>query len=149
MNKTNILLAEDDSDDYHFFIEALEKVSPSCNVSRVKNGLDCITLLKSQPCPSIIFLDLNIPVIGGIECLKFIKNSETLAEIPVIVYSTSHYIKDIDAAFKNGAHYYIAKPGNSDELVEILTTVFVRLASIIKAPTKENFVIRKVVTLQT
>lgn len=149
MNTTNILLAEDNLDDYHFFIEALEKVCPSCSVSRVKNGLDCITVLKSQPVPSLIFLDLNIPMISGIECLKFIKNSELLSEIPVVIYSTSHYIKHIDAAFKNGANHYIVKPNNADELVEILMTVFSRLNAISKTPTKENFVVRKVVTLQT
>ena len=149
MNITNILLAEDDLDDYHFFIEALEKACPSCNVTRVKNGLDCVTLLKTQTIPSIIFLDLNIPLISGIECLKFIKNTEALAHIPVIIYSTSHYIKQIDAAFKNGAHHYVVKPGNADELVEILTTVFSGLASKPQVRTKENFVVRKVVTLQT
>ena len=149
MNRTNILLAEDDVDDYHFFVEALEKVSPSCDVLRVKNGLDCITFLKTRPGPSVIFLDLNIPMISGIDCLKFIKERDTLANIPVIIYSTSHYIKDIDAAFKNGAHHYIVKPSNADELVEILTTVFISLAETSKTPTKENFVVRKVVTLQT
>jgi CheY-like chemotaxis protein len=149
MDITNILLAEDDLDDYHFFIEALEKVCPSCYVTRVKNGLDCVTLLKAQPVPSLIFLDLNIPMISGIECLKFVKSTDALSGIPVVVYSTSHYIKDIDAAFKNGAHYYIVKPCNEDELVEILTTVLSRLEESSKTPTKENFVVRKVVTLQT
>jgi DNA-binding NtrC family response regulator len=91
---------------------------------------------------------LNIPLKNGIECLKFIKNNETLADIPVIVYSTSHYIKHIDAAFKNGALYYIVKPNNADELIEILTTVLNRLEEGSQIRRKENFVVRKVVTLQ-
>lgn len=149
MNRTDILLAEDDVDDYNFFAEALEKVSPTFLVSRVKSGLDCITFLKSGRKPQVIFLDLKIPHVNGLECLRFIKDNETLAKIPVIIYSTSYYLKDIDAAYKNGAQYYIVKPGNAAQLVEILTTVFDRLEESLQAPRKEDFVVRKVVTLQT
>ena len=148
MNRTNILLAEDDVDDYNFFIEAFEKVFSSYNVARAKNGLECMSYLRTQEKPGIVFLDLNIPLTNGLECLKFIKNNENLADIPVIIYSTSHYIKHIDAAFKNGAHYYIVKPSNADELVDILITVGNRLDESLEKPGKANFVVRKTVTLE-
>ncbi|MCW3113820.1 MAG: hypothetical protein JWR18_2216, partial [Segetibacter sp.] len=96
MDKTNILLAEDDVDDYNFFVEAFEKISSSYSFARAKNGLECITYLKSQENPAIIFLDLNIPIKNGLECLKFIKDNEAFSHIPVVIYSTSHYIKHID-----------------------------------------------------
>lgn len=142
MDKPNILLAEDDAYDYQFFVDAFEKVSASYCISRVKNGLECITYLKTQPKPNIVFLDLNIPVINGLECLKFIKDNEALAAIPVVIYSTSHYIKHIDAAFKNGAYNYIVKPGDANTLVEILSIVTGMLNENMERPSKENFVVR-------
>jgi CheY-like chemotaxis protein len=148
MDKTNILLAEDDVDDYNFFVEAFEKISSSYSFARAKNGLECITYLKSQENPAIIFLDLNIPIKNGLECLKFIKDNEAFSHIPVVIYSTSHYIKHIDAAFKNGAHYYIVKPSNADILVEILNTVITRLDASLAPPLKENFVVRNIVTVE-
>ena len=148
MNRTNILLAEDDVDDYKFFVEAFEKVSPSNTVIRAKNGLECISYLKTQEKPGLIFLDLNMPIKNGLECLKFIKETEAVADIPVIIYSTSHYIKHIDAAFKSGAHYYIVKPSNADELIEILTIVISRLEEFPETPAKESFVVRKIATLE-
>ena len=148
MSKTNILLAEDDFDDYKFFVEAFEKISPNYNFVRAKNGLECIVYLKNNEKPGIVFLDLNIPIKNGLECLKFIKDHEVLNDIPVVIYSTSHYIKHIDAAFKGGAHYYIVKPSNGDDLVQILETVTARLSDSLETPSKENFVVRNIETLK-
>lgn len=148
MDITDILLAEDDVDDYHFFVEAFRKISPLFRITRVKNGLDCITFLKNQAKPDLIFLDLNIPANNGLECLKFIKENEVLAGIPVIIYSTSHYIKHIDAAFKSGAHFYIVKPTNGDVLAEILATVISRLNECSETPCKESFVVRSTAVLE-
>lgn len=149
MEKPQILLAEDDIDDYEFFIEAFEKVSPFYQITRAKHGLECITVLKAGKKPDFIFLDLNMPIKSGLECLRFIKDSEELTEVPVIIYSTSHYIKDIDAAFKNGAHSYIVKPTDGRLLVEVLAKVMDRLHENIDKPTKENFVVRVVAPLET
>ena len=141
MEFTNILLAEDDKDDYEFFVEAFAEASPVSTVTRAANGLDCITYLKKNEKPDIIFLDLNMPVKNGLDCLKFIKNSETLTDIPVIIYSTSHYIKDIDTAFKSEAHYYIVKPAAADNLADVLLRVLNGLRVSLTQPKKENFVV--------
>ena len=138
----NILIAEDDTDDYLFFIEALEKISPPCKATRAKNGLECITLLKTTEKPDVIFLDLNMPIKNGLDCVKFIKDKEELKSIPVIIYSTSHYIKDIDACFKNNAHYYIIKPVAHEMLVEVLHIVLTRLRNSLERPDIQNFVVR-------
>ncbi len=138
---TNILLAEDDISDYHFFVEALAKISPSFKVTHAKNGLDCMAILKGESKPDIIFLDLNMPGFNGKDCLKYIKTNERLAEIPTVIYSTSHYIKDIDSCYKSEASYYIVKPSNGDHLVNILRQVFSNLNERIEQPAKENFVV--------
>jgi CheY-like chemotaxis protein len=136
------LLAEDDSDDYKFLVEAFEKVSPFSKVIRAINGLACVTYLKKNEKPDIIFLDLNMPIKSGLDCLKFIKENNNLADIPVVIYSTSHYIKDIDLAFKNGAHYYIVKPVCGELLADILLKVINNLNATRERPCKQNFVVR-------
>lgn len=148
MNKTNILLAEDDKDDYLFLVEAFKKVSSDYKISRVNNGLDCIISLKNEHTPDLIFLDLNIPIKSGLECLHFIKDNEHLASVPVVMYSTSHYIKSIDAAFKQGASYYIVKPTSLESLVEILIVVTSRLEAGLIATSKENFVVRSIAGIE-
>ena len=145
---SNILIAEDDAADYLFFAEALEKISGSYNLSHAKNGLECMAFLKNGAKPDLIFLDLNMPGYNGLYCLKFIKDKEDLADIPVIIYSTSHYIKDIDACFKNEAHYYIVKPASADLLVHMLKQVLNRLQESVGRPCKTNFVIRVTAELE-
>ena len=138
-----ILLAEDDSDDYIFLAEALNKTAGPHALLRAANGLECLSLLKKAPkLPDLIFLDLNMPIKNGLECLCAIKDNDALDDIPVIIYSTSHYIKDIDAAYKNGAHYYIVKPADADMLIDVLQVVFKKLSLTLEKPSKETFVIR-------
>ena len=137
---TNVLLAEDDSSDYEFFAEALERISATFKITWVKNGLDCMAFLKTSK-PDIIFLDLNMPGYNGRDCLKYIKDNETLAEVPVVIYSTSHYIKDIDACYKTGAHFYIVKPADESLLVNCLQQVMAQLKSSMERPGKQNFVV--------
>lgn len=139
-----VLVAEDDNDDYQFFAEALQRISHLYEITRVKTGLDCITFLKKQPRQDLIFLDLNIPAKNGLECLKFIREHQVLHTIPVIIYSTSHYIRHIDEAYKNDANYYIVKPSNGGLLYEILTIVINRLNDSLQKPTKGDFVVRNI-----
>jgi CheY-like chemotaxis protein len=143
MNKfENVLIAEDDKDDYLFFAEGLEKISSTYNITRAATGLECITYLKAGNKPDLIFLDLRMPIKSGLDCLKFIKDTQDLKEIPVIIYSTSHYIKDIDCAFKTDAHYYIVKPESADLLLDILQLLINKLDETLERPGKENFVLR-------
>ena len=144
MNKLkNILLAEDDLDDYLFFVEAFERISADYKISRAANGLECLNYLKTKECPDIIFLDLNMPIRNGLDCLKFIRQKEELSDVPVIIYSTSHYIKDIDTAYKNGANCYIVKPSSGTELSEILHIALLQLSENWQQPAKDYFVLRK------
>lgn len=145
-----ILLAEDDKDDYLFFADALKANVKSHDLMRATNGIECLSLLKNaEVLPQLIFLDLNMPYKNGLECLCAIKDNEAFEDIPVIIYSTSHYIKDIDAAYRNGAHYYIVKPADAEMLVDVLHVVFSKLSLTLDRPPKETFVVRISATLES
>ena len=74
MKQTIIFLADDDADDRSFFTEAVEKLGNSIVCYAVKNGALIFHLLNDKGIlPDIIFLDINMPVMDGWECLKQLK----------------------------------------------------------------------------
>jgi DNA-binding NarL/FixJ family response regulator len=107
---------------------------------RAKNGLECINMIKADTY-DLIFLDLNMPIKNGLDCLKYIESHSPPLTAPVIIYSTSHYLRDIDASFKMGAHYYIIKPADADHLPDVLSDVFARFRKCMERPKKEEFVV--------
>ena len=104
-----LLLAEDDEDDYVLFSEAIKEFPGSLNLNWVKNGEELMDALKRDR-TDIIFLDINMPLKNGFECLTEIRGDEQLKEIPVIIYSTSDDSKLINWMYNAGANLYLCKP---------------------------------------
>ncbi|MDR7127841.1 CheY-like chemotaxis protein [Algoriphagus sp. 4150] len=122
MKNINILLADDDDDDRLFFGEALEQLELNISLNWVVNGVDLINYLK-QPdtqLPELLFLDLNMPLKGGIECLIEIRKTNYLRNLSVAIYSTSSAEKDIEECLIHGANIYIKKPSDFNVLKSIL-----------------------------
>jgi CheY-like chemotaxis protein len=119
-----ILLADDDADDRELFGEAIEETGLNVKLDFAEDGKDLINMLSSlQNLPHMIFLDLNMPNKSGRECLDFIRNSEKLKHIPVIIYSTSSSTSDIDDTYSKGANLYVKKPTSYNELLEMAKNV--------------------------
>ncbi|PJJ08991.1 response regulator receiver domain-containing protein [Flavobacterium sp. 1] len=120
-----ITLADDDEDDRLFFIDAFEELKINTIVNTVNNGRELLIFLNHPDTilPSIIFLDLNMPILNGIECLKEIKLNDQFKEIVVAIYSTSSSDQDIEDTFVLGANIYIKKPSNFDSLKKILAEI--------------------------
>lgn len=117
----SIALAEDDSDDQLLFTEALKQVSKNTTLLTVPNGMLMLELLEARrdKLPDVIVLDVNMPGMSGIECLKIIRKTPGLDHLPVIIMSTSTNPKTIDDAFASGANGYAVKPGRFDDLKKI------------------------------
>lgn len=114
----NILLADDDVDDYTFFKEALKDFPLPTSLNWMQNGEDLMKYLTNQvnEIPDILFLDLNMSRKNGFECLSEIKLTERLKGLPIIIYSTSFHSVIANKLHKNGANYYISKPTEISEL---------------------------------
>jgi CheY-like chemotaxis protein len=121
----NIFLAEDDQDDCLLFEDALKEVSSSASLTMASDGQELMKLLKEQtnPAPAVIFLDLNIPRKNGFECLKEIRSSTSLREIPVVIFSTSSQPEAINRVYQQGADYYVCKPGTFPLLIKAIQKV--------------------------
>lgn len=70
--------------------------------------------------PDIIFLEVNMPLMNGWECLKKLKDSSNFKNIPIVMYSTSSTKKDVEMAYSLGAMLFLKKPENFSELSKIL-----------------------------
>ncbi len=118
----NILLADDDMDDCHFFKEALDSLPQSNNLTIVNNGDELMHYLLEniQRLPHVLFLDINMPRKNGFECLSEIKANENLKDLPVVMYSTSGSKDKINVLFNTGADVYIRKPSNFAQLVQVI-----------------------------
>ena len=137
----HILMADDDKDDYLFLKEAAEKAGEPLQVSYAANWLELWRFII-KTIPDLLFLDINMPVKDGIECLQLLRQERKYDNIPILIYSTSVNKSDIDKAYQNGANYFIVKPN----AIEDITNIIKRLISMSKdallsVPPREEFVI--------
>ncbi|MEO6000453.1 MAG: response regulator [Chitinophagaceae bacterium] len=124
-----IVYVDDDEDDFFLFKKAISEISDNYSVLRIDNPGNLFELIKVIK-PDFIFLDINMPLMNGVECLKNIRAVEEYDGIPVIIYSTVTDFKEV--SYRNKANYYLVKP---DSFVKILTT----LSSILSYNWREDF----------
>ncbi len=119
----NILLADDDSDDCNFFKQALKEISPLSHLTTVSDGVQLMEYLteNSDQLPDILFLDINMPRKGGLDCVSEMKQNIKLKGIPVVMFSTSNSWDTINMLFKSGVHVYIHKPSDFAQLKQVIS----------------------------
>lgn len=126
MYTQKIFLADDDFEDVQFFTDAVRDISDVITITHAANGQELLDVLyRSNPDPhtDVIFLDLNMPLMNGFECLDAIKNSPALCGLPVIILSTGSDPGKIRQLHDMGAHHYIIKPFSYSELRNTLYKV--------------------------
>ena len=121
-----IILADDDPDDRVLFKDALSEISKEMISFTLSGGVELMKHLndESNPLPDLIFLDLNMPMKNGFDCLDEIRSTERLKNLCVIIYSTSSQFKDILDTLNKGANLYFTKPYNFKDLVKRLKQIF-------------------------
>lgn len=144
-NKTiKILIADDDWDDIVLLKETLQNIFPLTDIVDVSDGIAALRHIKTCSKPDLVFLDLNMPLENGLNCLKDIFNLELLPNVPIIIYSTSNNIKDIDEAYKYNASFYVIKPNSYKVLNQIIEQLIKQLeVTGGQRVDKENFVLSK------
>jgi DNA-binding response OmpR family regulator len=119
-----ILIVDDDKDDQLILIDVLKELYPSLQCDAADNGQHALEFIKQNPPPpDYVFLDLNMPFVNGFEFLKEFKKDQTNRESVVIIYSTSTHPRDKIITKELGAHHYIPKMSNLDNLRTKLKTV--------------------------
>jgi CheY-like chemotaxis protein len=119
-----LFLVDDDMDDHEIFKSALAKVDGGLALLTATNGYEALDVLSaSDTLPDYIFVDLNMPRMGGLQFLKEIKQTETLKHIPVIIYSTSSNPGDIAKTRELGAISFVTKPSRFSDLCNFLQSL--------------------------
>jgi len=117
MDPLQILLIDDDADDREIFTWVMQNIDPSLVIDCAADGVDALEKLKDEHYhPDVIFLDLNMPRMHGLDCLRHIRQNGRLSGCPVIVYSTSSNPQDIAKSRSAGANDYIVK-GNEISVI--------------------------------
>lgn len=124
--KIQCLLVEDDIDDQEIFTMCLRKIDKNIECRISNNGVEAITLLNSNDSyiPDFIFMDVNMPKMNGIECLKKVKEMERLKKAKVFMYSTTSEKSVLSQSKELGADEFIVKPAKAQILKEKLATIF-------------------------
>ena len=117
-----VLLTDDDEDDRFIFKEIMDEMDLEIDLDLVNDGKQLMDYLSTNVnlLPNIIFLDLNMPNMSGLECLKEIRSHDKFNNISIAIYSTSTSEKDIDDTFHHGANIYITKPAAYSDLKKAL-----------------------------
>jgi CheY-like chemotaxis protein len=107
----HIYYADDDPDDRFLFQEVLNEIDLSLQLTLTDSGCALLDTLRATPTlPDVIFLDWNMPIKNGFQCLQEIKQHPTLKDIPVVMISTSSENSVGHATLEGGAFRYIQKP---------------------------------------
>lgn len=112
----NILIVEDNEGDIFLIKECLNDKLTNRNIITLKNGAAAIDFLSEQVTldysmlPQLILLDINLPMKSGHEVLEFLNNHSELNGIPVVVFTSSSSLLDINKAYSRNASCYLTKP---------------------------------------
>ena len=109
--RLNILLIEDDQIEVIKLKRVIDKLGLMHQLIEAQNGEAALEILKEETLlPDIIFLDLNMPKINGLEFLKILKSNPKLKFLPAVILTTSNNRKDVLACYEIGVAGYILKP---------------------------------------
>jgi len=119
------LFIEDNSVDAMTVKRAIKDINVTNQLVHKGNGEEALEYLTGQgnQKPSLIFLDLNMPRMNGIEFLKIAKADDELKQIPVVVLTTSREEQDKIESFKFSVAGYIVKPPDYKKFVEAMRTL--------------------------
>lgn len=116
------LLVDDDPDDIMLLKDAIHSINEKIRFAEALDGREALKFLKSatqkNELPSLVVLDINMPVLNGREVIAMIKEQQELQELPLVVFSTSSYPGDVSYCNTHGVEL-ITKPFGMKLLIEI------------------------------
>ena len=106
-----ILNIDDDKDDLELFCDAIKEIDPKIKCVAKESAEEALRYLEqTDKLPNCIFLDINMPLMGGKACLKEIRKNHRLSTIPVVILSTTTNPREIDEFKKLGADFIHKQP---------------------------------------
>lgn len=128
---TSIFIIDDDPDDSELLTEAIHEVDPNMVCSTSLGSIDALNILAVEQfiVPDYIFLDLNMPMMNGKECLIELMKIEQLKEVKVIIYTTSQREDDVKELLGIGASFFLIKPSVFEHLKKAIKYIVMGIGS--------------------
>ena len=125
VNNKPVLLVEDDQVDAMSVTRAFNEIQLTNQLIHVENGEEALDYLRGHANDTlcIILLDLNMPIMNGIEFLQVVKRDDHLKRIPVVVLTTSEEQQDKVNSFNMGVAGYMTKPVDYRQFVEVMRSI--------------------------
>ena len=129
MKEVEILLVEDNPQDLELTMRALRKNNLANAITTVSDGEAALDFLFARGPyagrdinnhPRVVFLDLKLPKVDGIEVLRQVKMDERTKSIPIVVVTSSAEERDRVESYQLGVNSYVVKPIEFDSFVKII-----------------------------
>jgi CheY-like chemotaxis protein len=130
--RPTVLLIEDDANDVALFQHACKAASVSFSLLPIDDSEKALAYLggdgefsdrAAHPFPALVLLDWKMPRMAGCELLKTLRTTPAFRHVPVIAFTASQNIDDINNAYQIGANSYLLKPDKLEELVEMARVI--------------------------
>jgi two-component system response regulator len=129
-SNTEILLVEDNKSDAILAIRALKKHNLANNLVHLTDGAQALDYIfatgefegrDTTNKPKVIFLDLKMPKVSGLEVLRLVKSDQRTKNIPVVMMTSSREEKDIIESHNLGVNSYVVKPVGFENFSKTIT----------------------------
>jgi CheY-like chemotaxis protein len=115
-------------DDSNLIHRLFSVIFPKAAQVHAADGREALQRLAEHPDVDLMFLDINMPAMNGLELLRVVKADPALAQIPVIIISTEGKEADTVRGLEAGAAAYVRKPFRNEEVVELTRRVLAQAA---------------------
>lgn len=123
-----ILLADDNPRDVELALAVMETHRLAKNVVVCRDGAEVLDYLycrgsfalRPKGNPMVVFLDLKMPKVNGLEVLQILKADETLRSVPVVMLTSSREERDLRESYALGANAYVVKPVEFMQFVAVM-----------------------------
>src|SRR5438552_11768900 len=128
-NEVEILLVEDDPSDVELTLIALRKHNLANKIHIARDGEEALDFLFSRGAhagrpfdmlPKVVFLDLKLPKVTGLEVLKEVKGDPRTRPVPIVVMTSSAEQRDMVEGYQLGVNSYIRKPIDFGEFQTVI-----------------------------
>jgi len=145
LNAVEILIVEDNPQDAELTIRALRKNKLANKIHIAEDGAEALDFIfcdgkysnrNFENPPKVIFLDLKLPKVNGLEVLQKIKLNPLTKSLPVVMITSSREDPDIKKAYELGVNSYVVKPVNFDDFLNAMSHTGLYWLLVNQTPTK-------------
>jgi chemotaxis family two-component system response regulator Rcp1 len=139
-----VLVVSNDPADTRLTVEAFRAAGLTTGLRCVSDGADALMYVRGEgkyagvAIPDLIFLDLSLPKVSGLEVLKEIKSTPELRHIPIVVASGSENPEDIRAVYALNGNCFIRKPNELPQFLRFIEMCYQFWGSIVTLSPKQH-----------